>query len=83
MCTGKTAYAKCGEGEECEKSACCDAKNSDSTYNKYTCVEYRGDCYLQGLGKTQSDAYLEDDAGKFYYKTKVFCAPDGNWVASS
>ncbi len=86
---GKTAYAKCDKGEECENSACCDklsglqSDDDDNSYNKYTCEKYRGDCYLQGKGEYDTNAYLEDDAGKFYYKTVVYCAPDGNWVSSS
>ena len=81
--SGKTAYANCGEGEECAATDCFIAKNSDSTYNKYKCVEYRGNCYLRGQGPGDEATYLTDEAGKFYYKTQVYCAPDGKWTTSS
>ena len=84
---GKTAYASCSVSEESKCKDCCDKlkslEESDSTYNKYKCVEYRGNCYLRGQGPGDEATYLTDEAGKFYYKTQVYCASDGKWATSS
>ena len=82
---GKTAYASCNDNEKNECEDCCEKLASlEGKYKDYTCEKYRGNCYMKGQGMGNEGAYLlEDDAGKFYYKTTVYCAPGGNWVASS
>lgn len=83
--SGKTAYASCSTSEKNECKECCEKLESleGNEYKDYKCVKYQNNCYMKGQGIDNKAAYLTDDAGKFYYKTKVYCAPDGNWMTSS